>query len=408
MSLHCRSCAGTALEVVLSLGEMPLANSLLRAEDLGRPEARHPLDLAFCPGCGLVQITESIPPEQLFRDYLYFSSFSETMVRHASELVSRMIVERRLGPASLSMEVASNDGYLLEFYRKAGVPVLGIEPARNVARVAVEQRGIPTVTEFFGIDLARELASRGQRADVLHANNVLAHVPDPNGFVAGVREVLAPGGVAAFEVPYLGEMVLRREFDTIYHEHLCYFSLTALQALFDRNGLRIADVEQVPIHGGSLLFFAQHPDAGPASRAVGDLLARERRAGMNGVAYYRGFAQRVGELKAELLQLLRRLRGQGKRVAAYGASAKGSTLLHHFGIGADLIDFVVDRSTHKQGLFTPGTHLPIHPPERLLSEMPDYALLLTWNFKEEILEQQSEYRARGGKFIVPIPDVTIV
>jgi hypothetical protein len=406
---RCRSCRSGALELVLSLGETPLANSLLRMEDLNRPEPRFPLDLVFCRACCLVQITETVSPEQLFREYLYFSSFSETMLAHARTLVERLIGELGLGGGSLAVEVASNDGYLLQYYKAAGVPVLGIEPAQNIARVAIEERGIPTISEFFGLDLSRKLVTEGRRADVLHANNVLAHVADLNGFVEGVREILADEGIAALEFPYLGDMIEHAEFDTIYHEHLCYFSLSALTHLFGRHGLKALDVERLPIHGGSLLLTVGRAEARRApTAAVEALLAEERARGMNDLAFYRGFAQRVLDLKAQLQTLLDRLKKEGHRIAAYGAAAKGSTLLNTFQIGAETIDFVVDRNTHKQGLYMPGVHIPIAAPERLCEAMPAYTLLLTWNFAEEILRQQDEYRRRGGKFIVPIPDARIV
>lgn len=406
---RCRSCGSGALELVLSLGETPLANSLLRKEELDRPEPRFPLDLVFCSACCLVQITETVPPEQLFREYLYFSSFSETMLAHARTLVERLIGELGLHGKSLAVEVASNDGYLLQYYKAAGVPVLGIEPAQNIARVAIEERGIPTISEFFGLDLARKLVAEGRRADVLHANNVLAHVADLNGFVEGVREILADDGIAALEFPYLGDMIEHAEFDTIYHEHLCYFSLSALTHLFGRHGLEALDVERLPIHGGSLLLTVGRAESRRApTAAVGALLAEERTRGMNDLAFYRGFAQRVLDLKAQLRALLDRLKKDGHRIAAYGAAAKGSTLLNTFQIGAETIDFVVDRNTHKQGLYMPGVHIPIAAPERLCEAMPAYTLLLTWNFAAEILRQQDEYRRRGGKFIVPIPDARIV
>ena len=405
----CRSCGSRPLELILSLGETPLANSLLRKEDLGKPEARFPLDLVFCDTCKLVQITETVPPEQLFREYLYFSSFSETMLSHARELVGRLVAELRLGPTSLAVEVASNDGYLLQYYKAAGVPVLGIEPAQNVARVAIEERGIPTISEFFGADLARKLVSEGRRADVLHANNVLAHVADLGGFVDGVREVLADEGVAVLEFPYLGDMIEHAEFDTIYHEHLCYFSLTALTHLFAERGLKALDVERLPLHGGSLLLTVGRAGSSRTpTLAVAALLDEERTRGMDKLAFYRGFAQRVLDLKQRLRDLLGRLKKDGHRIAGYGAAAKGSTLLNTFGIGAETIDFVVDRNTHKQGLHMPGVLIPIAPPARLCAAMPAYTLLLTWNFAEEILRQQEEYRRRGGKFIVPIPDVRVV
>jgi SAM-dependent methyltransferase len=404
----CRSCGAGELELILDLGATPLANSLVRASDEGA-EPRYPLDLVFCPSCTLVQITETVPPEVLFRDYLYFSSFSDTMLTHARDLTGRLTAQRRLGPASLAVEIASNDGYLLQYYKQAGIGVLGIEPARNIAKVAIEQRGIPTVSEFFGAELATELADQGKRADVLHANNVLAHVADLNGFVAGIQTILKPEGVAVLEFPYLGNMIDHCEFDTIYHEHLCYYSLTAVKHLFERHFLKLVDVERLPIHGGSLLLQVARRDAAQApSPAVAALLAEEQQRGMKTIGFYRDFAGRVLALKDKLRTVLAELKAKGKRIAAYGAAAKGSTLLNTFDIGTETLDFVVDRSTYKQGRLMPGVRLPILAPEALAERMPDYTLLLTWNFADEILRQQAEYRARGGKFIVPIPDVTVV
>lgn len=394
---------------MLSLGCTPLANALLTDEELRRPEPRFPLDVAFCPACSLVQITATVPPERLFRDYAYFSSYSDTMLRSVGALSGRLVRDRGLGGDSLVVEVASNDGYLLQFYRRAGVPVLGIEPARNIARVA-EERGIPTVAEFFGRDLAAELAGTGRQADVIHANNVLAHVPDLNGVVAGFRELLKPDGVAIVEVPYVRDLLEHVEFDTIYHEHLCYFSLTALDRLFARQGLRIVDVERLPIHGGSLRVFGVAADAASAatpSARVAELLQEEAAWGVLDEATYRDFERRVTRLRAELVTLLGRLKSERKRIAAYGASAKGSTLLNYCGVGSETLDFVVDRSPVKQGRYTPGTHLQIFSPDKLLEEMPDYALLLTWNFADEILAQQAEYQRRGGRFIIPVPEVKV-
>ncbi len=405
----CRCCRAADLETLLSLGEMPLANSLLRAEQLATPEPRYPLDLAFCPACSLVQITETLPPEDLFRDYLYFSSFSDTMLAHARELVGRLVRERGLGPQSLAVEVASNDGYLLQWYKTASVPVLGIEPARNVAAVAERDRGIPTIPEFFDLALAEKLAAEGRRADVLHANNVLAHVADLAGFVAGIRLLLAKDGVAIIEVPYLGELIPRLEFDTIYHEHLCYFSLTALTRLFHQHGLRVADVEEIALHGGSLLLsVAREEDAGACSPRVVALRERERTLGMTSLPYYAEFAPRVAKWREGFCGFLESQRREGRRVAAYGAAAKGTTLLNAAGVGRDLIDFVVDRSTYKQGLFMPGVHIPIRPTEALLEERPDVVVLLAWNFQEEIVAQQSEYLRRGGRFVLPLPEVAFV
>jgi SAM-dependent methyltransferase len=392
----------------MSFGELPLANALLREEDLDRPEQRFPLELVFCESCALLQITESVDPELLFGEYAYFSSYSTTMVEHASALVERLVRERSLGPDNLAIEIASNDGYLLRHYVTAGVPVLGVDPARNVAEQA-ERHGVETICAFFGEELAGELAGAGRHASVLHANNVLAHVPDVNGVVAGIARVLEPGGVAVIETPYVRDLVERTEFDTVYHEHLFYYSLTALTRLCGRNGLRIVDVERLAIHGGSLRVFAVRADSEEEARpSVRALLEEEEALGIPRPGYFEDFARRVAGLRAELWDVLRELKGQGHRLAAYGAAAKGSTLLNSFGIGRDVLDFVADRSVHKQGLYMSGVQLPIVPPERLLEEMPDEVLLLAWNFADEILEQQAEYRSRGGRFVVPLPQPRVI
>jgi SAM-dependent methyltransferase len=403
----CRSCAGPGLESILSLGRTPLANALLAAEQLDEPEETYPLDLVFCPRCALVQLLQTVPPEKLFREYCYFSSVADTALNHARDLAGELIETRRLGAASLVIEAASNDGYLLQFYHQSSVGVLGIEPARNVARVARARHGIDTLEEFFGAELAGRLAAQGRRANVFHAHNVLAHVADLNGFVRGIRTVLADDGVAVIEVPYVKDLIDYREFDTIYHEHLCYFSLRALVNLFARHDLAVQDVRRLAIHGGSLRLYVVPAGSAAPTPAVAELLGEEA-SWVHRLDFYQDFAERVRGLKASLCGLLGELKARGKRLAAYGASAKGSTLLNYLGIGRDTLAFVVDRSPFKQGYYTPGTHLPIHPPEKLLADMPHYVLLLTWNFAPEILRQQQEYRRRGGKFITFVPELQVV
>ena len=403
---ECRSCGRRGLTSILSLGTTPLANALLTEKALDQPEMCWPLELAWCPDCSLVQITETVPPERLFRDYAYFSSFSDTMVQHARTIAESLTARCQLNAESLVVEVASNDGYLLQWYKQAGVPVLGIEPARNIARVAVEQKGIPTISEFFGRELAGQLAANDQQADVIHANNVLAHVADLNGVVTGFKTLLKSNGVAVIEAPYLKDLIDHVEFDTIYHEHLCYFSLTALERLFRRHHMEVFDVERLPIHGGSLRIFACHAGTRPIGESVQSLLAEES-DWADSESSYHDFSQRVEALRRELAGLLASIKADGKRIAVYGASAKGSTLLNYFGIGADTLDYVVDRSTVKQGHYTPGTRLKIHDPDKLVTDQPDYCLLLTWNFADEILAQQKKYRDQGGKFIIPIPQVRV-
>jgi len=402
----CRSCGARNLLPVLTLGEMPLANALLSLEQLNDPELRYPLDLHFCPDCALVQITETVPPETLFGEYLYFSSFSETMLAHAKELVAELVDKRQLKSDSLVVEIASNDGYLLQYFRPHGVPVLGIEPAANIARVA-EEKGVPTRCEFFGADTAIRLRDEGVTADVILGLNVLAHVADLNGFVAGVKTLLKPDGVAVFEFPYVAEMIRQTEFDTIYHEHLCYYSLSSIKVLFERHGLALVDVARLPLHGGSLRVTLAHAPGVPAE-SVSGLLAEEAALGVTGYDYYRDFGDRVQALKAAVLAKLAALKQNGQRLAAYGAAAKGTVLLNYFGIGPETLEYVADVSDYKQGRYVPGVRLPISPPARLLEDMPDYVLLLAWNFAAEILAQQAEYRARGGRFIIPIPGPEVI
>ncbi|MDQ4145910.1 MAG: class I SAM-dependent methyltransferase, partial [Actinomycetota bacterium] len=352
-----------------------------------------------------VQLSQTVSPEVMFEDYAYYSSFADTILQHARENAHRLITARELGPDSLVVEVASNDGYLLRNFAEKGIPVLGIDPARGPADAA-EALGIPTLRAFFGPELAAQLRSEGRLADVVIANNVLAHVPDLNGFVAGIASVLKDDGVAVIEVPYARDLIEHREFDTIYHEHLCYFSVSALNDLFARHDLTLNEVEHYPIHGGSLrLYLGLKSEVG---RSVRSYLQSEAEGGLLQHDYYRSFAAEVRDTQAALLELLRSLRAQGKRIAAYGAAAKGTVLLNSSGIGSELIDFVVDRNVHKQGLFMPGVHIPIHDPLGLVTEKPDYTLILSWNFKDEIIRQQEDYVRAGGRFIVPVPYPSII
>ena len=397
----CRACDGP-LEIILALGDLPLANSLVSPETLSADQPRFPLTMTQCKRCMLVQLAETVDSSHLFRHYNYLSSNSAAFVAYSKNIADRLVRARKLGAGSQVVEIASNDGYLLQHYHALGVPVLGIEPAANIAEVA-RARGIDTISKFFSRDLALKLVHEGKAADVVHANNVLAHVPDLRGVIAGIAAILKPNGVAVIEVPYLRDLIDKLEFDTVYHEHLCYFALTPLVALFVGQGLTIVDVERVPVHGGSLRIFARRSEGHRASENVAKLLAEEKSWGVDDARLYQHFADEVRAFRPVLRDFLGALRAQNKMVAAYGAAAKGATLLNYCGIGRNIIDFVVDRSALKQGKAMPGVEIPVFAPNELMRRRPDYLLLLAWNFAEEIVAQQHDYARAGGRFILPVP-----
>lgn len=392
----------------LSLGDQPLANSFLRSEADFDTERFFPLDVYLCETCALVQLADVIDPEVLFRDYIYVTGTSRTMTDHFRSYARAVTEELDLGAGDRVIEVASNDGSLLGNFAEASVDMLGIEPARNIAEIA-RSRGVPTISEFFGLDTARRVLSEHGPARAIMANNVLAHVDETLGFLQGMRELLAPGGRVVVEAPYLGELVDRLEYDTVYHEHLCYFSVSALAGLFERAGLRIARVDRVPVHGGSLrVWGAAESELRDHDEAVLAECERERSAGLTTIDGFRRFSARVEENRADLVALLEGLRDDGKRLAAYGAPAKGNTLLNYCGVGTDLVPYTVDKNDMKVGLFTPGMHLPVRPVDVIGEERPDFVLVLAWNYAEEIARQERTFLGSGGRFLVPIPDPGIL
>jgi 2-polyprenyl-3-methyl-5-hydroxy-6-metoxy-1,4-benzoquinol methylase len=408
VSGRCRFCGTSFRHRVVDLGMSPLCESFLRADQLNQMEAFYPLNVWVCERCFLVQLEEYVTGEEIFTDYAYFSSFSDSWLSHARRYVDQMVHQLGLTQKSQVVEIASNDGYLLQYFVQRGIPALGIEPAANVAKVA-EAKGVPTIVRFFGVDTARELATGGHQADLILGNNVLAQVPDLNDFVGGLKLLLAPSGVITIEFPHLLRTIDGNQFDQVYHEHFSYFSLYSAERIFAAHGLPIFDVEELTTHGGSIRIYAHHEEdtTRETTDRLVDLRVREAEAGVATLGYYQVFESRVRETKRKLLEFLIEAKRAGKRVVGYGAPGKGNTLLNYCGIRTDFVDFTVDRSPHKHGKFLPGTHIPIFPPERLWEARPDYVLILPWNLKSEIMNQLAGITDWGGRFLVPIPEVTV-
>ncbi|CAD5946025.1 class I SAM-dependent methyltransferase [Planktothrix agardhii] len=408
MPSECRFCSNLLKHTFVDLGMSPLSNAYLKLDTINKAEKFYPLHAYVCDNCFLVQLEEFETPDHIFSDYAYFSSYSETWLHHAENYTELMIKRFGLNANSQVIEIASNDGYLLQYFQKQNIPVLGIEPAANVAKVA-EEKGIPSLVKFFGVSTAQELVAQGIQADLLLGNNVLAHVPDLNDFVAGMKIVLKPDGILTMEFPHVLQLILENQFDTIYHEHFSYFSFLTVEKVFATHGLTLFDVEELPTHGGSLRIYGQHNHGKkPISDRISKLKTQEIEAGLEQLETYLGFGEQVKATKRHLLSFLIDIKNQGKSVVGYGAPAKGNTLLNYCGIRTDLLDYTVDRSPYKQGLFLPGTHIPIYHPDKIIETKPDYLLILPWNIKDEIIEQMSHIREWGGQFVVPIPQVEVI
>jgi 2-polyprenyl-3-methyl-5-hydroxy-6-metoxy-1,4-benzoquinol methylase len=405
----CLFCTSPLTQTFVDLGMSPLCESYITREQLNQREAFYPLHVRVCDQCFLVQLQKYVSPEDIFTEYAYFSSFSDTWLAHAGDYVD-MIVERlKLSSTSMVVELASNDGYLLQNFVKKGIPALGVEPAANVAKVAVE-KGVPTLVIFFGCKAAEKMVVSGKKADLVIGNNVLAQVPDLNDFVGGISILLKPQGVATLEFPHLVKLMEQNQFDTIYHEHFSYFTLISVEKIFAAHGLTLFDVEELPTHGGSLRIYAHHANdtSKPVSERFVDLRNRELAAGLDRMNTYSSFAEQVKATKRNLLEFLIQARRSGSKIVGYGAPGKGNTLLNYCGIRTDFLDFTVDRNPYKQGKFLPGTHIPIFPVEKIDEARPDYLLILPWNFKDEIIRQMARIRSWGGKFVVPIPNVQVI
>lgn len=405
----CRFCQNPLKTTFADLGMSPLANSYVSKEKLQHMEPFYPLRVYVCEKCFLVQLNEFQSPEHIFVDYAYFSSFSDSWLKHCKEYSDLMVKRFGFDSSSLVVEVASNDGYLLQYFKEKKIPVMGIEPAANVAKVA-EEKGIPTLTKFFGQKTALGLVAEGKQADLLLGNNVLAHVPDLHDFVSGMKTLLQKDGVITMEFPHLLRLIKENQFDTIYHEHFSYLSFIVVEKVFSKHGLTLFDVQQLHTHGGSLRIYARHAEdeTKPVSAQVGELRDQEMREGLGSLDIYSSFSQQVRETKRKLLSFLIEAKRQGKTIVGYGAAAKGNTLLNYCGVGTDFIDYTVDRSPHKQNHYLPGSHIPIHSPDKIKETRPDYLLILPWNIKDEIMTQMAHIREWGGKFVVPIPQVSVL
>ena len=404
----CRLCGSRLRHTLVDLGMSPPCENFLRADQLDQMEAYYPLNVLVCDTCYLVQLKEYMSPESIFSEYAYFSSYSASWVAHARAYCEAMAKRLDLGPNSLAVELASNVGYLLQHFLPLGIPVLGVEPAANVARAAIE-KGVPTRVDFFGVRLARQMVAEGLRADLITGNNVLAQVPDLNDFVAGMKILLKPEGVVTLEFPHIERLMAENQFDTIYHEHFSYFSLLTINLMAARHGLRLIDVEELPTHGGSLRVYLAHENSSrPVGERVGRLLDLEKRHGLTDMATYASFGHKAQRAKHDLLAFLIAAKNEGKKICGYGAPGKGNTLLNYCAIGTDFLDFTVDRNPYKHGRFTPGMHIPIRPVEAIDHAKPDYILILPWNLKDEIVEQMHHVSAWNAKFVVPIPFVTVI
>lgn len=408
-SAICRFCGAPLSHTFIDLGMSPLCESYRTGTQLEDMEVFYPLHVRVCDKCFLVQLGEFVSPEHIFSEYAYFSSYSDTWLSHARAYVDQVTNRFALGSESFVVEVASNDGYLLQYFVNKGIPVLGVEPAANVAETAVK-KGIPTLVRFFGEGTANDLAMERRRADLIVGNNVLAQVPDVNDFVKGMKVLLKPGGVITIEFPHLVTLMEGNQFDTIYHEHYSYFSFATAERIFAAHGITLFDVEEIPTHGGSLRIYGRHDDDGskPATLGVSRLRDKESAYGLGDLGCYSSFGEKVRKTKRNLLAFLIRAKRDGKRIAGYGAPGKGNTLLNYCGIRTDFLDFTVDRNPYKQGKFLPGTHIPIHSPDRIVEVKPDYVLILPWNFRDEIVRQLSYIRSWGGQFVIPIPEVTVL